>query len=115
MCPEDESTKKHEMKGHAVLGLKASSNTEHTAFFSSESRGILATIIAIIGILLTLLVPSLSYRITIALAATVLIIVLVLIFNNKARYSLIMFLRQIDQRLAAKKTYGDKKPTNHND
>jgi uncharacterized membrane protein len=107
--------KNYKIKTDVAIGLKTRVGAEHTASFNAKSWGILAAIIAIVGLLLTLLVPSLPYRIRIALAATAVIIVLVLIFNNKVRYSLIMFLRQLDQKLAARKTYGDKKPANHND
>jgi hypothetical protein len=96
-------TKHFKIKVDTAVGLKPSVNAEHTAFFSAKSWGILAVIIAVVGILVTLLIPSLSYGIRIALVATVVIIVLVLIFNNKARYSLIMFLRWLDQKFAARK------------
>ena len=96
-------TKHYKIKTDTKVVVKPSVNAEHTAFFSAKSWGILAAIIAVVGILATLLVPSLSYTIRIALVAAVVIIALVLIFNNKARYSLIMFLRRLDQKLAARK------------
>jgi Flp pilus assembly protein TadB len=95
--------KEFKIKIDTAIGLKTRVGAEHTASFSAKSWGILAAIIAIVSILLALLVPSLSYKIIIALVATVVIIVLVLRFNNKARYSLIMFLRWLDQKLAARK------------
>ena len=107
---------KFKIKTDTALSLKPSVGGKHTAFFSSKSWGILATIIAIVGLLLALLSPSLCYLTRTAIILTILVMLSVLIFNNKARYSTIMFLRQLDQRLAATKTYGDdKKPANHDD
>jgi len=108
-------TKHFEKKVDVALKLKTNVNAEHAASFDSKSRGILAAIITIVCLLLTLFLPSLSYLIRVTIAIIILVMMLVLIFNNKVRYSVIMFLRQLDQKLAARKTYGDKKPANHDD
>jgi hypothetical protein len=102
-------TKHYEVKTTTGLTVKTNLNAKHKAFFPSTVLAIL------IGILVALLVPSLSDVIRITLAAILLTAALVVVLNNKARYAAIMFLRQVDQRLAATKTYGDKKPANHND
>lgn len=116
VCPKCGSTKKRIVKiEHAVVAIKENGKRVHNTSFDAKSLGILAAIIAIVAILLTLLVPSLPYRIRIALAAIALVIVLVVIFNNKTRYSLIMFLRWLNEKLAARKTYGDEKPANRDD
>jgi Flp pilus assembly protein TadB len=96
-------TKNYKIKTDTKLVLDPRVNAEHTAFFSAKSWGILALIVAVVAILVALLVPSLSYWIRTALVATVLIIVLVLVFNSKARYALIMFLRWLDQKSAARR------------
>lgn len=110
MCPKCGSTKKHfERTAHTAIALKVSGNAEHVAHFGSKELAILGIIVAIVGPLVTLALPSPPYVIRIAIIISILIIVSVLIFNNKMRYSLIMLLRQLDQKLAARKTYGDKK------
>jgi hydrogenase/urease accessory protein HupE len=103
-------TKHFKRKVDVGLILETSVKEKHKVFFPS------AILLAIVGILVTLIVASLPRRIVVALAAVVLVIVLVVVFSNKARYAAIMFLRQVHQRLAATKTYGDdKKPANRND
>jgi len=110
VCPKCGSTKKHfERTAHTAVGLKASAKAEHEAHWSSKSWTILGTIMAILALLLAVLLPSLSFVIRIAIAITILTIVLVLRFNNKMKYSFLMFLRQLDHKFIARKTYGDKK------
>ena len=110
VCPKCGSTNKHvERTGHAVVGLKASGKVEHEAHWSSKSWTILGIIMAILAFLLALLLPSPSFVIRIAIAITILIVVLVLRFNNRIKYSFLMFLRQLDHKFTARKTYGGKK------
>lgn len=109
VCPKCGSAKHVERTGLAVVGLKVSAKAKHVAHFGSKELAILGIIVAIVSPLVTLALPSPPYVIRIAIIIAILIIVLVLIFNNKMRYSLIMLLRQLDQKLAARKTYGNKK------
>lgn len=93
------------------VGLVAQTNigATHSILFPS------AILAVIVGILVTLVAASLPTIIVRALAAVVLVIVLVVVLNNKTRYATVVFLRELPQRLAATKTYGDKKPANHDD
>jgi len=83
-------------------------STKHEVHLSSISK-IPGIIITIFGFLLALLLPEIPFVIRLTMAIIILTIVVVLIFNNKMRYSLIMFLRQLDNKTTASKIYGDKK------
>jgi Flp pilus assembly protein TadB len=102
-------TKRYEVKTTTGLTVKANLNTKHRVLFP------FAILVAILGILGTLIAASLPTMIVHILAAIVLVVVLVVVLNNKARYATIVFFRELPERLAATKTYGDKKPANHDD
>jgi len=110
VCPKCGSTKKHfERTCHAVLTLKTTAQHEHEAHWSSKSWTILGTMMAILALLLALLSPWPSFVIRIAIAITILVVALLVGFNNRMRYSLLMLLRQLDHKFTARKKYGDKK------
>lgn len=110
VCPKCGSTKKvFDEKASVAIGIKSTTEAEHEAPWSSKSYTILAIIIALFfGVLFVVIGPLPSLAIRIGIAATIIIIVLVILFNNKVRYSLIMFIRRLDSKLTARKKYRGK-------
>jgi len=90
------------------IGIKATTEVEHKVPWSSKSWTILGIIIALLAVLLALILPSLTSAIRIGIVATIVIIGLVIRFNNKVRYFLLMFIRRLDSKLTARKKYRGK-------
>ena len=108
VCPKCGSTKKAFTETCEVkIGVKVGASVEHEAHWSSKSWTILGVILAVVTLLLTVLLPSPSFWTRIAIGMTVLVVVLVLTFNNKTRYSFLMFIRWLDRKFTAKKIHRD--------
>jgi len=98
--------------GGGTVGLKSTLNTEHEARWSAKSYAILGILLA----LLLGLVSLISYGIYellplstgLKIALSVIIFCALVIIGWRQRYRVLMFIRWLDRKSVAKKTYHGK-------
>lgn len=109
-CPKCGSNSMYAVQAGGILPMQGSLDREHEAHWSSKSwtilfGGILAIILFLLYLAYELLPLSSGLKITI-----VIIVLLVLIsITYWKRYRVLMFIRWLDRKFTARKTYGDKK------